>query len=606
MKKRLIMLWVIFTLVFVPRHLYAQQLGPAYNYSDLLYLVNMARQGDTILVSGRIQADETIPLISRENVSIRSVPEQKAIISGVHILDSNLSFSDVDLVDSLDIHGSSKVMLESNVNVYGNRDAAIQFKGNGELIITPSCTVTATDGANGISIEHEGGSFYAALEGTVTGGDSDIGGAGVIVSPLHKEGMLLIGGNIFGGNGTDIGGNAVNLYDIGGNAYISVIGSMQGGIGSVGGNGLQIISPRDTSNIGIIGRVEGGEGDVFGGNAVVVLNAEDRSSIALSGALIGGNTSSASSDPGQSLLLVGNGVLDHMYTEGCLLEDGQILEEAKTMEPPVVPISQSADSKSVYYNEKQSYPVEVIDTQTEYEEAVPIGMMESAESVESISDTADVSDEENVMDSENMIYTEDADLSYTEEVPEPVQQHVPDEALEVLPDPPSEGVIEQIQQEESDSLNQQPSEEVSFQTTEESSETDVQDQQSGISDVPQQEDSTTNGNETEHFEEMTDDSTEQNVADIVSNPDIDITEESVNATEGEQQISDSEKSLASDYNTESADDDALQEQSDKQQLDESAEEIPEELMDLSTEKKMPEKKKHNYEVSTSDKDGIRS
>ena len=359
---------MFFALTLVPGCLYAKELGPAYTYSELLQLIGNAGRGDTILVSGMIQADETVPLITREDIAICSAPGQKAVISGMHILDSNLSFSDVELIDSLDIHGSSKVMLAENVNVSGGKDAAIRFKGDGELIITPSCFITATDGANGIKIEHEGGSFYAALEGTVVGGSADIGGAGVIVSPLNKEGVLLIGGNISGGKGTDIGGNAVNLYDIGGNAYISVIGSIQGGIGPVGGNGLQIISPRDTSNIGIIGRVEGGEGDAFGGNAVVVLNAGDRSSIALSGALIGGNSISESSDPGQSLLLVGNGALNHMYSNGCLLEDGQVLASVKAI-PTSDPSAGLPETGSAADNETGADGNETIDPNGIYEEA---------------------------------------------------------------------------------------------------------------------------------------------------------------------------------------------------------------------------------------------
>ena len=368
MKKQMAVLVMFFALTLVPGCLYAKELGPAYTYSELLQLIEEAGSGDTVLVSGMIQADETVPLITTEDVAICSAPNQKAVISGMHILDSNLSFSDVELIDSLDIHGSSKVMLAENVKVSGGKDAAIRFKGDGELIITPSCSITATDGANGIRIEHEGGSFYAALEGTVVGGSADIGGAGVIVSPLNKEGVLLIGGDISGGKGTDIGGNAVNLYDIGGNAYISVIGSIQGGIGPVGGNGLQIISPRDTSNIGIIGQVKGGEGDAFGGNAVVVLNAEDRSSIALSGALIGGNSSSESSDPGQSLLLVGNGALNHMYSNGCLLEDGQVIANVNPI-PTTDPSAGLPENGSTADNGTQSGGTETIDVNGIYEEA---------------------------------------------------------------------------------------------------------------------------------------------------------------------------------------------------------------------------------------------
>lgn len=330
MTRQLLAVLMAFLLLF-PSCGFAQRLGPVETYADLVLLADQAEEGDTVLVSGRLQADETNPLTSQATVNITSATGQHAVVAGLHLHDARITFSDIDLNDSLTIDGTSHVMLISNVNVTGNAQTAVEFSGNGEFIINPSCIITAAAGGDGISIQHKGGNLYVALEGTVTGGDASNGGVGLVVSPLQSEGLLLIGGNISGGDGTDMGGNAVNLFDISGNAYISVIGNIKGGNGHIGGDGLQIISPQDTSNIGVLGYVEGGSGNEYGGNALFVLNASDQSTIALSGSLIGGNTVAVPSEPGQSLLLVGNGAINHMYSTGCLLEDGQILESVPTL-----------------------------------------------------------------------------------------------------------------------------------------------------------------------------------------------------------------------------------------------------------------------------------
>ena len=226
-------------LLLLPNPVMSQNLGPVRSYMDLVQATDLAEEGDTVLVYGKVQADETSPLTSSSHIHITSAPEQEASVAGLHLVDAKLTFSNIDLVDSLIIEGTSNVMLSSNVNVYGGERAAIDFSGNGELIVDQSCSITASDGHEGISIAHDGGNLYAALEGTVTGGDGIVGGAGLTVCPLQNDGLLLVGGNIIGGNGEDIGGNAVNLYDISGNAYISITGVMQGGDGVIGGDGMQ-------------------------------------------------------------------------------------------------------------------------------------------------------------------------------------------------------------------------------------------------------------------------------------------------------------------------------------------------------------------------------
>ena len=83
MRKQMAVLVMFFALTLVPGCLYAKELGPAYTYSELLQLIGNAGSGDTILVSGMIQADETVPLITREDIAICSAPGQKAVISGM-------------------------------------------------------------------------------------------------------------------------------------------------------------------------------------------------------------------------------------------------------------------------------------------------------------------------------------------------------------------------------------------------------------------------------------------------------------------------------------------------------------------------------------------
>ena len=320
-QKRFLSLFLI-CLFLIPGFASAQSLGPVNTYEELIYFSQVAASGDTVLVSGRIDADPSYPLISSNDLIITSGANPPAILSDLHLRNARISFSNVQFINSLTIEGTSSVTL-ANASMSGGSNPALTFRGNGELIIDPSCIIRAENGTDGIHIEHTNGNLYVALEGNVSGGSGTVGGNGIVVSPLSSEGLVLIGGSVSGGNGSDVGGNAVNLHDLHGNAYVSLTANMQGGSGYVGGSGLQIISPQGTSNIGILGTVSGGNGDGYGGSALLLMNAADSASISLSGALIGGNSIGESSEPGQSILLVGNGGINHINNRECFLEDGR-------------------------------------------------------------------------------------------------------------------------------------------------------------------------------------------------------------------------------------------------------------------------------------------
>ena len=308
----------------------AATLGPAGSYNELLELAAGAADGDIILISGRIAADSA-PLVIRPAVTIRSAAPGAASISGLSISDSSVTFSGVVLENTLNVSGTSYIELKNGSSVTGaGGDSGIRFDGNGALLLGADCSVTGGSDGAGVSISHRSGDFYSSLEGTVTGGSGNTGGPGVVVSPLSRSGTMMISGEILGGSGEIIGGHALNLFDLSGNAYITVAGSVTGGSGEIGGDGIQLVSASDHVNVGITGSVKGGEGSGYGGDAMLLMNASGSASISLSGTLSGGNATQSDAQPGTSLLIVGDSTSARTRVDNCILEDGLLLSAAAT------------------------------------------------------------------------------------------------------------------------------------------------------------------------------------------------------------------------------------------------------------------------------------
>lgn len=154
-------------------------------------------------------------------------------------------------------------------------------------------------------------------------GGSD-GGSGMEVSPMTEYGtMMLARQHLRRRRRNPMGGTGLNLFDLSGNAFITVAGSVRGGKGSVGGAGMQVVSIGDTVSIGVNGEIRGGSGAEYGGDALILMDATAASSVNLSGSLIGGNASSRGGEPGQSLLVVGDSV-SHARVVNCLLRTAKI------------------------------------------------------------------------------------------------------------------------------------------------------------------------------------------------------------------------------------------------------------------------------------------
>lgn len=310
----------------------ASTLGPACSVDELRALLSSAEDGDVILVSGDISALNCSPLTCEASVQVRS--EDDAVISGLHLRNTSITFSDLSFSDSLVVDGTSNVHLNHNVSVLGaSGKSGLSFSGSGTLIIESGCDVIGGEGSAGITISHKGGEFYGSIEGHIRGGDGTTGGAGLIISPLQKSGALLVTGSIEGGDGASIGGHALNLYDLSGNAFVTIDGTLQGGSGAIGGDGIQLVAASDMVNVGIRGRIKGGPGESYGGNAMIMMNAEDASSVNLSGYFSGGDAISPSAQPGTSLRLVGNSAATRTRVDNCILEDGKVLLPAATPEP---------------------------------------------------------------------------------------------------------------------------------------------------------------------------------------------------------------------------------------------------------------------------------
>ena len=312
----------------------AATLGPVSDYTELLALSMQAEAGDIILVSGELSASGLDPLSTQAMLRITSSGD-RAAIRELALHDAQIIFSDIDLLDTLTITGTSHVELGSGVTVEGAEGSSgISFTGNGELIIDADCNIVGGSGGDGISIRHTGGEFYGGIDGHIRGGSGQTGGTGLNISTLKDSGTMMIAGRIYGGNGAVMGGNALNLYDLSGNAYVTIAGTLRGGEGTAGGDGAQIVSAQDNVSIGIDGQIAGGLGENYGGDALMLMSIDGASSINLSGALIGGDALRVDAQPGVSLLIVGETTTAHTRVGDCMLQDGQRLTTPAPATPP--------------------------------------------------------------------------------------------------------------------------------------------------------------------------------------------------------------------------------------------------------------------------------
>ncbi|MBR5560693.1 MAG: hypothetical protein IKU73_04695 [Clostridia bacterium] len=330
MRTRLWALALSFILLILPAaSSFAATLGPAATYDELRKLLASANEGDVVLVSGVISADNKLPLSTQANIRLSSADSESAAIHGLRLRDASIILSNIALKDSLIIDGTSHIHLASGVSVSGaDKQSGLNFTGKGTLIIDRGCTITGGSESAGVSISHSGGDFFTSIEGTVQGGRGRTGGAGVVISPLSASGAAMISGSVLGGEGSGHGGHALNLYDLSGNAFVTIDGNLQGGEGAIGGDGIQLVAARDSVNVGISGKVKGGRGETYGGDALILMNAEGASSFHLSGAFSGGDASGRNAQPGTSLQLVGDSTAAHTRVVDCILEDGTQLSAA--------------------------------------------------------------------------------------------------------------------------------------------------------------------------------------------------------------------------------------------------------------------------------------
>ena len=328
----------LLTVLLCPALASAGTLGPALNYEELLDMVRRAKDGDILLVSGEMTATEEA-ISSPALLQISG--DGKAVLHRLHISDSSVVLSDVELRDSLTISGISNVELRA-VRVQGAPgQSGLSLVGSGTLLIDGDCEITGGEGATGVSVSQRGGDLYVSVEGSIRGGEG--GGSGMEVSPLSEYGTMMLAGTIRGGNDAMMGGTGLNLFGLSGNAFITVAGSVRGGRGAAGGAGMQVVSIGDTVSIGVNGEIRGGSGDEYGGNALIVMDAAGAAAVNLSGMLIGGDASAQTGEPGQSLLVIGDSVA-HTRVANCLLQDGEntfIYNKAIT---PLPEITSSVDA----------------------------------------------------------------------------------------------------------------------------------------------------------------------------------------------------------------------------------------------------------------------
>lgn len=325
---------MICLLCLVPCVCLAARLGPARSADELSALAASAQPGDTLLISGDLDASACGVLSFPAGVTLKG--EDDAVISGLSLSDSSVVLSGVSLTGGLNVTGRSHVQLTRGVSVSGGVD----FSGSGTLLLDPGTSVEGKAGEPGVSVSHRGGDLYISLDGAVSGGAGATGGAAVVIDPLTTSGALMITGNLTGGAGGAFGGNALNLHNLSGNAYITVDGRLTGGSGDIGGSGVQLITAQDSVAAGIGGRISGGQGSSYGGDAMLLMNVGGSSQISLSGALIGGDASGVDSTPGQSLTLLGKTTALHTNVGDCVLEEGrQVLSSIKVTPLPQITAS---------------------------------------------------------------------------------------------------------------------------------------------------------------------------------------------------------------------------------------------------------------------------
>ncbi|MBQ7786238.1 MAG: hypothetical protein IJ381_08870 [Clostridia bacterium] len=332
-----------FILLFIFAHSsFAASLGPVSSFEELQSAIAASHDQDIILISGDIHCADSLPLSTAFPVQIASQPGNRSMLRGLRLNDANISFSDIDLSDSLEISGTSYIHLLSGVVVTGSDHRnGISFHGDGMLIVDKGVSVTGGNERAGISLTHAGSEFYASLEGRIFGGSGYEGGPGVVISPLSGSGTIMVSGTIYGGTGDAIGGNALNLYALSSNAFITVSGNLHGGSGSIGGDGIQLVSASDRVNVGISGIVKGGAGKAYGGDAVMLMNAAGGSSIHLSGSFSGGDALNSDAIPGTALQLVGDMTALRTRVENCLLEDGRSI---LPVQPDITPLPEIESS----------------------------------------------------------------------------------------------------------------------------------------------------------------------------------------------------------------------------------------------------------------------
>ena len=328
----------LLTVLLCPALASAGTLGPALNYKELLDMVRRAKDGDILLVSGEMTATEEA-ISSPALLQISG--DGKAVLHRLHISDSSVILSDVELRDSLTISGISNVELRA-VRVQGAPgQSGLSLVGGGTLLIDGDCEITGGEGATGVSVSQRGGDLYVSVEGSIRGGEG--GGSGMEVSPLSEYGTMMLAGTIRGGNDAMMGGTGLNLFGLSGNAFITVAGSVRGGRGAAGGAGMQVVSIGDTVSIGVNGEIRGGSGDEYGGNALIVMDAAGAAAVNLSGMLIGGDASAQTGEPGQSLLVIGDSVA-HTRVANCLLQDGENTFTYNKAITPLPEITSSVDA----------------------------------------------------------------------------------------------------------------------------------------------------------------------------------------------------------------------------------------------------------------------
>lgn len=328
----------LLTVLLCPALASAGTLGPALNYEELLDMVRRAKDGDILLVSGEMTATEEA-ISSPALLQISG--DGRAVLHRLHISDSSVVLSDVELRDSLTISGISNVELRT-VRVEGAPgQSGLSLVGGGTLLIDGDCEITGGEGATGVSVSQRGGDLYVSVEGSIRGGEG--GGSGMEVSPLSEYGTMMLAGTIRGGNDAMMGGTGLNLFGLSGNAFITVAGSVRGGRGAAGGAGMQVVSIGDTVSIGVNGEIRGGSGDEYGGNALIVMDAVGASAVNLSGMLIGGDASAQSGEPGQSLLVIGDSVA-HTRVANCMLQDGENTFAYNKAITPLPEITSSVDA----------------------------------------------------------------------------------------------------------------------------------------------------------------------------------------------------------------------------------------------------------------------